>query len=289
MFLLSALAGIPAAAAADAITVGKVFAPFEATDAITGKPIKLTDFRGKLVLIDFWATWCGPCVHEIPNVQRAHLKYHDKGLEIISISLDRDINKCKQYVADKQMKWHHVIEGGQWRTRLARKYGIKSIPTMVLLDPNGVVVEPRLRARLHEAIELALKKTPPTLGSGSGAVAARQSDLEKADALLGEKKYVRAADAYEKVVKRYSGTEAAATAEKRLAEMRADEEIAAALSRAAGDREQVRCINWLGMARTLAESRNVAGARRYYERIMDECPETEEGQIAKKELALLLR
>jgi thiol-disulfide isomerase/thioredoxin len=136
---------------------GKEFPDFSAKDALTGAEFSLSDLRGKVVLIDFWATWCGPCVRELPNVKRAHRRYKRQGLEIVSISLDKDRKRFESFVRKKRMSWHHVMEGGGWNSRLAKKYGINSIPRMLVLDPNGVCITDDARgSRLHEAIRRGL-------------------------------------------------------------------------------------------------------------------------------------
>lgn len=113
--------------------VGREFPDLEATDALTGQAISLADLRGKAVLVDFWATWCGSCKRELPNLQRAYEQFHDEGLEIVSISLDYSEARFKSFVDKTPMNWHHVMEGGGWKTRLAVQYGIHAIPKVYLL------------------------------------------------------------------------------------------------------------------------------------------------------------
>ncbi len=141
--------------------LNKEFPGFAAKDAISGERLELKDLRGKVVLIDFWATWCGPCVRELPNVKRTYRKYKDQGFEIVSISLDTNRSKFKSFVRSKGMSWHHVMEGGGWKTRLAGKYGIRSIPAMFVLDPSGVCIAEDVRGRaLDTAIERGLARIP---------------------------------------------------------------------------------------------------------------------------------
>ena len=141
--------------------LNKEFPSFAAKDAISGDRLELKDLRGKVVLIDFWATWCPPCRKELPNLKRTYQKYKAQGFEIVSISLDSDRNRFKSFVRTNGMSWHHVMEGGRWETRLARKYGIRGIPAMFVLDSNGICVAENVRGqRLDTAIERALAKMP---------------------------------------------------------------------------------------------------------------------------------
>ena len=183
--------------------VGKAFPNFTATDPVTGEKFALTDLRGKVVLVDFWATWCGPCVRELPNVKRAYKKYKDQGFEIVSISLDTDRRKFKSFVSRQRMDWYHVMDGGGWSTRLSKKYNIRSIPAMFLLDANGVCVSDSARgSRLAPAIEKALRtssiveksSTPsPSTDANRRFVAALTDQIGQAhDALLGAAEPVQA-------------------------------------------------------------------------------------------------
>ena len=118
--------------------VGAVAPDFE-YKTIKGKVGKLSELRGNYVLLDFWGTWCGPCVGEIPNLKKAYASYHKEGFEILSISNDNfDEQKLESYVTEKEMSWNHVLEG---QSGLIQKtYKIMSYPSLFLIDPDGKVV-----------------------------------------------------------------------------------------------------------------------------------------------------
>lgn len=110
-----------------------------------GKPIKLSALKGKVVLVDFWASWCGPCRKENPNLVKAYSKYHDKGFEILGISLDdKKDNWLKAIDADK-LTWLHASDLKGWKSDLAQEYGIRSIPMNFLVDANGKIIAKDLR------------------------------------------------------------------------------------------------------------------------------------------------
>ena len=126
--------------------------------AIDGRQIDATKMKGKVVLVDFWATWCGPCIAELPDVKKAYAKYNNKGLEIIGISLDHSKNKLTKFIAKEEIPWPQQFDGQGWENKFALKYGIRGIPTMWLIDKQGKLVDKNARTMLDSKIEKLLKK-----------------------------------------------------------------------------------------------------------------------------------
>ncbi|MGV3765594.1 MAG: redoxin domain-containing protein [Chitinophagaceae bacterium] len=110
-----------------------------------GKPVSLRDFRGKYVLIDFWASWCGPCRAENPNVVAAYNKYKNKNFTILGISLDKDRAKWLEAVEKDGLTWPHVSDLQYWSNAVAKQYDVSAIPANYLIDPNGNIVAKNLR------------------------------------------------------------------------------------------------------------------------------------------------
>jgi peroxiredoxin len=105
--------------------------------AVDGRSVDLAKLKGKVVLVDFWATWCGPCVGEVPNVKKTYDQFHSKGFEIVGISLDKEKDKLTQFTAKNKMEWPQFFDGLFWQNKYARQFGIESIPSMWLIDKKG--------------------------------------------------------------------------------------------------------------------------------------------------------
>lgn len=121
-------------------------APEIEMENLSGAKFKLSDLKGKVVLVDFWASWCGPCRRENPNVVAAYDKYHDKGFEVFSVSLDSNKPKWEKAIQQDGLKWdYHVSDLKGWKNAAAQAWDVHSIPAAFLLDQNGVVVGSKLR------------------------------------------------------------------------------------------------------------------------------------------------
>jgi peroxiredoxin len=132
--------------------IGKSAPEFTQTDTL-GNPVSLSSFKGKYVLVDFWASWCGPCRRENPNVVKAFNKYKDKGFTILSISLDQPNAKDKwlKAIHDDGLAWTHVSDLQFWNNAVAKQYGIQAIPQNFLLDPQGKIIGKSLRGEELDA------------------------------------------------------------------------------------------------------------------------------------------
>lgn len=123
-----------------------------------GKPIKLSDYKGKVVLVDFWASWCGPCRAENPNVVAAYQKYKDKGFTVLGVSFDQNKDKWLEAIGKDQLTWDHVSDLKGWGNEVGRIYNITSIPQNLLIDKEGKILEKNLRGpALEEKLQEIFK------------------------------------------------------------------------------------------------------------------------------------
>ena len=136
---------------------------------LNGQPFDQSTLAGKIVLVDFWATWCGPCIAEIPNVLEQYQKYHSKGFEVVGISLDQERDALEKFVTERKIPWPILFEpseGSGWQHPLASYYGISGIPTVILIGEDGNVVSLNARGeRLGELLDELFKDSSGTGGS----------------------------------------------------------------------------------------------------------------------------
>jgi thiol-disulfide isomerase/thioredoxin len=140
--------------------IGKPF-DLAFTDAVTDKPVSMKELQGKVVVIDFWATWCGPCVAEMPRMKELYSKFHDQGVEFIGISLDQPgsgLDKLKKFVEENEIPWPQYYQGQGWQSDFSGSWGINAIPALFVVDASGNLVSTEARGKLEELLPELIKK-----------------------------------------------------------------------------------------------------------------------------------
>jgi thiol-disulfide isomerase/thioredoxin len=151
-------------------SIGKPF-ELEFSEATKGTTVAMKDLKGKVVVIDFWATWCGPCIAEMPNMKKLYAEYKDKGVEFIGVSLDQPkeqggLDKLKDYVAKNDIQWPQYYQGNYWNSDFSKGWGINSIPCVFIVDADGNLYSVEARGKLDKLIPELLKKAKSSPGAG---------------------------------------------------------------------------------------------------------------------------
>jgi thiol-disulfide isomerase/thioredoxin len=153
-------------------SVGKTF-DLTFNDAISSTEISMRSLRGKIIVVDFWATWCGPCVAEMPRMKELYAKYHDKGVEFIGISLDQSkedggFDKLKAFVAKNDIPWPQYYQGNHWQSEFSKSWGVNSIPAVFLVDREGKLFSTDAGGNLESLIRELMDRKALNDGSVRG-------------------------------------------------------------------------------------------------------------------------
>lgn len=240
------------------------------------KRVGLPDLKGQIVMLEFWATWCGPCRENVPYLNELQKKYGPKGLVVVALSEEKASQVGRSV---KLLKMSYIVGSGARET--ARVYGIKAFPTMYLIGPDGQVewTGTAKSDELEKSIERILKDNPPT-SKDTLAERAAKAAFKKAEKAYQKMDYSTALKLYEQVAEDFKDSKLAKQAKTKVKAIRSDKKIMAGIR---AEKERKDCEGWLLMARNLARSGREQEAVEYYDRIIKEYPESKYALTAEEE------
>ncbi len=255
---------------------GKPFPALTGRSAVSDATVDLEALRGKVVLVDFWATWCPPCRAAVPHLRDMRQRFGDKGLEIISISADRKLADLTDYLKKEKMDWYHIFDE---RGQLSRRFQIPGYPTTFVVGRGGLLEYMEVGfappgAELRRAIRKALDAEwdPEKLA---------EKALAEGDALRAAGKYEDALATYQSIPRQFGDTTSAQPARERIKSLEANELKTLETARA----RRAECWRLLKIARQLREAKRSEQSRKYFRRVIDEFAGLEEADIARREIA----
>lgn len=281
-FITLGLLANSATAAEPNLKVGDPFPNLRGRDQLTGEPFNLENLKGKVVLVEFWATWCSACRDTIKPLGELNRAYKNQGLEIVSVSLDTDMKQLRNFARRYKMKWNHISDGKRWESPLVQEYGIPHIPTIFVLDREGNIsaAYAKLPAAIL-AISAALSDgQPPTQEAQQSA----RQIFEQAKLHMNKGEIGPAIVQYRRVLAEFPRTTWAEKAQGWIDHFNSDPELKAKADTYFAS-EKAREL--LARARELRAEGATVMAKQYYRKVSRDYAETPEAETAKTELGEL--
>jgi thiol-disulfide isomerase/thioredoxin len=276
----SVLTAVTTTAARGQVTVGQ---PVEfKLQTLEGKTLSPKELKGKVVLLDFWATWCPPCREQVPHMVKLNEEYEPKGLQIIGVSLDRSIGDMKPFVAQNKMSWQHAFDG---KRTLSKQFGVSGIPHVALFSPDGVLRWTGHPANLDKHLQEVFEKYPPeVVDEKTQRESQAAAALGEAEKLRAARKHEQAYAAFKQVAKTSAGTPAGDKAAAAVKQYESDPAFAKKQAdKEAGGKAKAA----LGVARGYASSGKTDAAIKKYQSIIADYPKSEWAKTAETEMAKL--
>ncbi|MFH1419896.1 MAG: redoxin domain-containing protein [Planctomycetota bacterium] len=239
--------------------------------------ISQKDLKGQIIVLDFWATWCGPCERSIPHLVEMQKKYKSKGVILLALSPE-SASKVEKYV--KKQRIPYVVGGGAERTRSI--YGVSAYPTTYLIAPDGKVVWKGGPVNVEDQIRKLIESNPAK-SKGFLAEKSAAAAYKKASKLDKDGDYVEAWDLYMEITREFKGTKVANKAKSKLKKMRQQSRVMRVIKKARTDKTT---FGWLECARVCVMYGDTEDAMKYYKRIIDKYPDCEAAKFAREELRL---